>query len=147
MKALFVLPLLLASQAALADDGAVLHCRSLSEAGARLVCYDAIPVARAATPAPTSTPEQRFGMEAAKHAEPEAPKFIESTIPGKFEGWGPNSEFKLANGQVWRVVDGSSADMAPPMQDPHVKIVRNIIGTLFLEIDGTNNSPKVRRVR
>jgi hypothetical protein len=33
------------------------------------------------------------------------------------------------------------------MQDPQVKIVRNIFGTMFLEIAGTNNSPKVRRVR
>jgi hypothetical protein len=163
MKALIALPLLLAGQAALAapaDDSAILHCRSLSEAGARLACYDAIPVARAGAPAPVThaapvpapalTQEQSFGIETIKktevRAEPETPKFIESTIPGKFEGWGPNTQFKLANGQVWRVIDGSSADLAP-MQDPQVKIVRNLFGTLFLEIAGTNNSPKVRRVR
>jgi hypothetical protein len=153
MKALIALPLLLAGQAALAapaDDSAILHCRSLSEAGARLACYDAIPVARASAPAPALTPEQSFGMETVKkaevRAEPETPNFIESTIPGKFEGWGPNTQFKLANGQVWRVIDGSSADLAP-MQNPQVKIVRNLFGTLFLEIAGTNNSPKVRRVR
>jgi hypothetical protein len=153
MKALIALPLLLAGQAAIAapaDDSAILHCRSLSEAGARLACYDAIPVARAGAPtrasAPAPTPEQSFGVETVRKAESETPKFIESTIPGKFEGWGPNTQFKLANGQVWRVVDGSSADLAP-MQDPHVKIVRNIFGTMFLEIAGTNNSPKVRRVR
>jgi hypothetical protein len=145
MKALIALPLLLAGHAAIAapaDDSAILHCRSLSEAGARLACYDAIPVA----PVPMPAPAQSFGMETVKRAEPETPKFIESTIPGKFEGWGPNTQFKLANGQVWRVVDGSSADLAP-MQDPQVKIVRNIFGTMFLEIAGTNNSPKVRRVR
>jgi hypothetical protein len=47
---------------------------------------------------------------------------------------------------VWRVVDGSEAVLAP-MQDPKVRIVRNFFGTTFLEIAGTNNSPKVRRVR
>lgn len=145
MKALIALPLLLAGQAALAalaDDSAILHCRSLSEADARLACYDAIPVARAGA----SAPEQGLAMETVKKAEPETPKVIESTIPGRFEGWGPNTQFKLANGQVWRVVDGSSADLAP-VQDPQVKIVRTIFGTMFLEIAGTNNSPKVRRVR
>jgi hypothetical protein len=155
MKALIALPLLLAAQAAFADDAALLHCRSLSEAGARLACYDAIPVARAGAPAPAASarasapapaPEQSFGMEAVRKAEAETPKFIETAIPGKFEGWGPNTQFKLANGQVWRVVDGSSADLAP-MQDPKVRIVRNVFGTMFLEIAGTNNSPKVRRVR
>jgi hypothetical protein len=52
----------------------------------------------------------------------------------------------LANGQVWRVVDGSSA-VLPGMDNVRVKVVRNVIGTLFMAIDGTNNSPKVRRVR
>lgn len=163
MKASIALPLLLACGAAFAaDDSAILHCRSLSEPGARLACYDAIPAApvsaAAAAPAPVPAParvsaaapaptqEQRFGMETVKPAEPEAPKFIESTIPGRFEGWGPNTRFTLANGQEWRVVDGSEAVLSP-MQDPKVRIVRNVFGTTFLEIPGTNNSPKVRRVR
>jgi hypothetical protein len=44
------------------------------------------------------------------------------------------------------VVDGSSAVLAP-MKNPKVKVARNVFGTTFLEIEGTNNSPKVRRVR
>lgn len=169
MKALLALPLLLAANAAFADDAAMLHCRSLSEAGARLACYDAIPVAHVGAPlasasasapvaapapapaaaltsAPTPTPEQRFGMESVKKAEPETPKFIESTIPGVLTGWGPTTQFTLANGQVWRVVDDSHADLTP-MHDVQVRVVRNFFGTTFLEIAGTNNSPKVRRVR
>jgi hypothetical protein len=166
MKALIALPLLLAANAALADDtasadGAIQHCRSLSDAGARLACYDAIPLTRAGAPvpavshaapaparasAPAPTPEQSFGLDAVKKAEPEPPKFIESTIPGTFSGWGPSTQFTLANGQVWRVVDGSEAVLSP-MHDPQVKITRNFFGTNFLEIQGTNNSPKVRRVR
>lgn len=161
MKVLYALPLLLAAGAALADDAALQRCRALTDTGARLACYDAIPLAPAraaaalapaaavpaapaATPAPT--PEQSFGIATVKRAEPDTPKFIESTIPGAFQGWGPNTQFKLANGQVWRVVDGSEAVLAP-VQDPKVRIVRNVFGTMFLEIPGTNNSPKVRRVR
>lgn len=148
MKSLIALPLLLAANAALADDAAMLHCRSLNESGARLACYDAIPLARTAAPAPapTPTPQQSFGMETVRKPEAETPKFIESTIPGDFTGWGPHSQFTLANGQVWRVIDESSADLQT-MHDPKVRIVRNVFGTLFLEIEGTNNSPKVRRVR
>jgi hypothetical protein len=33
------------------------------------------------------------------------------------------------------------------MGNPKVRIVRNFFGTTFLEVEGTNNSPKVRRVR
>ena len=157
---LLALPLLGATGAALADDAAILNCRAMTDTAARLACYDAIPVgtrspaaaaasgAGTAAPAPAAAPalppEQAFGLEQTKR--PEAPKSIESTIPGRFAGWGPSSMFTLANGQVWKVVDGSSADLQP-MQDAKVRIVRNLFGTMFLEIDGTNNSPKVRRVR
>lgn len=141
------LSLLFVSGTVLADDAALLACRALPDTGARLACYDAIPVgarpaAAAATPA--AAPEQRFGMEQTRPAET-APKSIESTIDGQFSGWGPTTRFKLANGQVWRIADGSSAEFAPATQQK-VRIVRNLLGTMFLEIDGSNNSPKVRRV-
>ena len=149
--------LLFATGAALADDAAVLKCRTLPDTGARLACYDAIPVgapaARAAVAtapaAPAATPEQRFGLEQVK-PEPKAaaaePKSIDSTIDGTFSGWGPNTLFKLSNGQVWRVIDGSAADF-PPVANQQVRIVRNFFGTMFLEVAGSNQSAKVRRVR
>jgi hypothetical protein len=154
LPALLVLSLLSVSGAALADDAAILTCRALGESQARLACYDRIPVgaqpaaaaavaARAAAPAATA--EQRFGLEQVQRKEAE-PQSIESTIEGNFDGWEPGAQIRLANGQVWRVVDGSSAVLTP-MKNPRVKVTRNMIGTLFLEIEGTNNSPKVRRVR
>jgi hypothetical protein len=33
------------------------------------------------------------------------------------------------------------------MKNPKVRVRRGLLGTLFLEIEGTNNSPKVSRVR
>jgi hypothetical protein len=175
MKALLALPLLFACAAAAADDDAILRCRALSDTGARLSCYDAIPVAHgvtsAASPAPTparasapagaavavapvapvaavaaASTEQSFGMNVAKPAAPAPPAFIESTIDGDIDGWGPTTEFKLANGQVWRVIDGSDA-VLPRMHAPQVRIARNLFGNMYLELPGTNNSPKVRRVR
>ena len=150
-----LLSLLCASGAALADDAALLACRSLAETGARLACYDAIPVgarataARAAAPAatPAVTPEQGFGLEQVRRKEdPSQPKQIESTLEGVNEGWGPGTQFKLANGQVWKVSDGSSATLERTT-NAKVKLVRNVFGTTFIEFEGSNNSAKVRRVR
>jgi hypothetical protein len=84
-------------------------------------------------------------MEQVKKKQDDTPKSIESTIVGTFDGWGPNSRIKLANGQVWRVVDNSEAVLAP-VQNPKVRIERNFIGTIFMRVEGTNNSAKVRRV-
>lgn len=145
---LAILSLLCAAGPALADDAAMLKCRALPDGAARLSCYDAIPLGARAAVQPAAAapaPEQTFGMEQVK--KPESPvKSIESTIPGTFAGWGPTSLIKLGNGQVWRIADGSSADLAP-MTDAKARVVRNAFGTIFLEIDGTNNSPKVRRVQ
>lgn len=157
MKAL-PLTLLLLSAAAQADDAAMTKCRALSDGAARLACYDAIPVgarpqAAAAAPAaapvvaaaPARSKEADFGMEAKKQREAE-PKSVTSTVAGDFEGWGPTSQIRLANGQVWRIVDGSQAAL-PRMRDPRVTIERNLFGTLFLKVEGTNHSAKVRRVQ
>ena len=140
LRTSLLLALLGTAGAAFADDTAILACRNLADGAARLACYDAIP----AGARPAAAAVQSFGLE---HKQPEEPaRSVESTIAGNFSGWGPATLFTLANGQVWKVVDGSSADLAP-VTNPPVKIVRNMFGTLFLEIDGTNASPKVRRVR
>lgn len=157
MKALFVL--LFVSGSALADDAAMLQCRAIAGVAARVACYDAIPVGAAAplaapvvAAAAVPTPQQReqaFGMatvQAPKSATPEQDNSISSTIAGKFDGWSGNELIKLSNGQVWRIVDGSSAVLSP-MTNAKVKVERNVIGTYFLTIEGTNNAPKVRRVQ
>ena len=157
MQALFVL--LFVAGSALADDAAMLQCRAIAEVSARVDCYDAIPVGAAAplaapvaAAAAAPTPQQReqaFGMatvKAPKSVTPEQDNSISSTIAGRFDGWSGNELVRLANGQVWRIVDGSSAVLSP-MTDAKVKVERNVIGTYFLKIEGTNNSPKVRRVQ
>lgn len=153
MKAL-PLSLLLLSAAAFADDAAILTCRTLGDTGARLACYDAIQVAAkpavaAAGTAPGTAPvrskEENFGMDAKRQRE-EEPKSVTSTVVGEFQGGGPGSQIRLANGQVWRVIDGSEA-VLPRMRDAQVTIERNMFGTLFLKVGGTNSSAKVRRVQ
>lgn len=143
--------LLFASGAAIADDAAILKCRALADTASRLACYDAIPVGAAAPAArvpvaAARTAEQDFGIETVKKQQPEQPKSIDSTIAGDFAGWRPGSLIRLANGQVWRVVDDSAVEL-DPLRNPKVSITRNMFGTLFLQVEGTNHSAKVRRVQ
>lgn len=151
MKALPFAVLLLASGSALADDAAILKCRTVADVAARVACYDAIPVgvarpaAAAVAAAPARTAEENFGMEAVKRRQAE-PASVQSTVVGDFEGWGPGSQIRLANGQVWRIIDGSEA-VLPRRSDARVTIERNLFGTIFLRVDGSNSSAKVRRVQ
>jgi hypothetical protein len=69
---------------------------------------------------------------------------LRSHIEGRIAGWGPNSRFVLANGQVWQVTDGSSAVIA--LQDPAVRIRRGALSGYVMEIEGLNRAPRVRRV-
>lgn len=165
--------LLFVSGIALADDAALLRCRSIADATARLGCYDALPVTAAGgsaaglpvnagkVPAQTATRVQpvapavatqaapppaqtQFGLED-RAANKGALDAIESTIPGDFEGWSARSTFKLANGQVWQVSDDSAR--AHYITNPKVRIRRGALGAFYIEIQGTNNSPRVKRVQ
>nr|WP_315393866.1 hypothetical protein [uncultured Duganella sp.] len=170
MKALLVL--LAISGTALADDRALLQCRALADVAARVACYDAIPLAaggqataakassaQPATPSQAGAPvatavaaapaavsgEAGFGRDMIAKRNTEELKSIESTVVGTIEGWGPNTRFKLANGQVWRVVDDSS-EWFMERVNPKVVLTRNAIGTIFFEVDGARQPPRVRRV-
>jgi hypothetical protein len=151
MRALCLL--LLFTTVALADDAGVLRCRALEESGARLACYDALVVPAAAAPAAPQSPPagrapakaapEQFGLE---YRKPEAVlDAIDSTLPGRFEGWGPNARFTLANGQVWQVTDDSSG--VHWIDNPKVRVRRGALGVFYLEIEGTNRSPRVKRLK
>jgi hypothetical protein len=169
MKALLLLLTATLSGAALADDAAILRCRAIAEVPARVACYDAMPLSsagaagRAAAPASqpaaavqpaapaaaaavtTSANSARdFGLPEYKRRPADEPNAIESTIVGKFDGWGSNTRFRLANGQVWRVADGSESSTWE-RENPKVTISRNAIGTMFMEVEGSKLAPRVRR--
>jgi hypothetical protein len=154
MKALLLL--LTVSGAALADDAAILRCRAIAEVPARVACYDAMPlsdaapaakaaaIAAAPVPAPAANAAKDFGLSEAKRRPAAEPNEIESTIVGKFDGWGAKTRFRLANGQLWRVADDSEASLWE-RDNPKVKIVRNALGTMFMEVEGSKLAPRVRR--
>ena len=144
MKAMLLL--LSISGVALADDAALLRCRGITDTSARLACYDALVVQTPEEKArqTETTLRERFGLGrlSDKATEPEA---IESTIPGHFEGWFPGASIRLANGQVWQVNDGSSG--VHYIDNPKVRIRHGVFSAYYLEIEGTNRSPRVTRVQ
>jgi len=146
MKPLLLL-MLLASSTAFADDAAVVTCRNLTDPVQRLACYDGIVVpAKPATAAAQSAPvtgkvaEQAFGQQQAVTVNA-----IESTIPGKFEGWNAGQQFTLANGQIWKVVDGSSAFFIG--KDVKVRIEKGVLSGHYMKFEGSTVTPTVRRVK
>jgi hypothetical protein len=144
MKAMLLL--LSISGVALADDAALLRCRGIADTSARLACYDALVVQtpEEKTRQAETSQRERFGLasQSGKATEPEA---IESTIPGHFEGWFPGASIRLANGQVWQVNDGSSG--VHYIDNPKVRIRHGVFSAYYLEIEGTNRSPRVSRVQ
>jgi hypothetical protein len=132
-----------------ADDSAVLRCRAITDAGARLSCYDAIPLGGTTAPAVpaarAASPAAAFGLESRAMPTQSLVPSIESAIEGPFDGWLPRTQFKLANGQVWEISDGSQA--AYDLRNPKVRITRGVSGSFFIAIEGVAQTPRVRRIR
>ena len=173
MKTMFAL--MLVSGAALADDAAMLRCRQVADGPARLACYDAIPLpvtvpvaavpgvpvaAAAAQAAPVAAAAPAAGMVVAAPSRADMENMfgrepavlhgqrletLETTIEGDFDGWVPGQRIRLANGQVWKVVDGS--EDVVDLHNPKVTIKRGLFGAIFLDIDGAHRNPKVTRVK
>ena len=167
-KTLPLLALVLASPAAWADDAGLRNCRAIALASARLACYDALPLAAAGSTSPVQNPVAQpravpaatpaatpIAAAPATSATPSVASFgletpgeklqeIRSRIPGLFEGWRAGDRIRLANGQVWRVVDDSRADYY--LRDPQVTVRRGALGSYLMDIEGANHLPRVRRV-
>lgn len=155
------LMLALAAHQSCVADTELRACRAIADKTARLACYDALPLAAAtaatpaakAMPAPqtaraampaaaASTPAEQFGLSSAQLRQADT---LETEIMGRFEGWRPKQLITLANGQVWRISDDSSA--VYNLQNPRVTVRRGVLGAFYLEIEGVNQSPRVRRER
>jgi hypothetical protein len=163
MKALLtpflLLPLLVQAQV---SETAVRQCRAISDVLQRLACYDQLPLSTplaaatpAAPPSPAPAPAAAAATAPAKPAAPAAnsfglerpadePQQVVSSIEGLFEGWGPRERIRLANGQVWQVVDDSSAVYG--LRNPKVTIKRGALSGFVMDIEGANKRPRVRRV-
>ncbi len=152
------------AQALAQDASSLRQCRALADMAARLACYDAIPLpsvpavsAVPATPAPAARPAMPLAVPVTPAAPAPAPETqfglpapadrvleLVTRYDGLFEGWRPDERIRLANGQVWRVVDGSSG--VYNLNNPKVTIRRGALGRFVLDIEGANKTPTVRRV-
>jgi len=129
---------------AFAQDPGLQKCRAMSDSAQRLACYDALPVAAPAPPAaPARSPLARFGFEDRPQGDELAA--AQSHVAGRYDGWGPRSLIRLANGQVWEVIDGSSGWVGA--NNPKVTVRRGVMDSFFLEFEGLNASPRVRRIQ
>lgn len=135
-KALPFFALMVMSTAAFADEAGMLRCRGLTDPTARLACYDAL--------VPIAKPAEQFGRETTVAAASHVLQSIQSHIPGVFEGWQPNTRIRLANGQLWQVVDGTSGSYR--LVDAKVSVTRGALGSFFLELDAEKRSLRVRRI-
>ena len=159
MKKLPVLLLLAAGSALAADDAALLRCRAMPDAGARLACYDAIPAAAAArapaaaplpaapAAAPVAAPaiNPAFELQSTVRKQSEENVTLATRIVGKFEGWSNGQLIRLENGQVWRVEDDTSEIVY--LDNPKATLRKGMLGSVFLDIEGARGAPRVRRVQ
>ncbi|NGY05831.1 hypothetical protein [Solimonas terrae] len=134
-------------------------CTRLSDAAARLNCYDAAfgrgtdqdgaPAAVPSAPARSSPPAPaEFGAEQlpAPADKPPEVRAIKVHIRGNFEGWEPKTRFELDNGQVWEVVDDKSVYCKPTL-NPEVSIEKGVFGSYFLRVEGLNARAGIRRIK
>jgi hypothetical protein len=152
-KLSLVIVLLTAMHGAHASDDAVKRCRQIGEAAQRLACYDAIQLGTAAAVAapvavPAAAPKapskvEEFGL--AKKAPAAETEVIESQTGASIDGWNSGQIIALANNQKWQIIDGSSAFLGKSLVRK-VKIRRGRLGGFFMEFEGLNQTPRVKRI-
>lgn len=98
-----------------------------------------------------ATAVQQASAEARRAAQAEAPRAaparqpFESTIQGPFTGWNVGTVLTLANGQRWRVVDGSYSTRR--IESPKVRVRPGLVSGFYLQVDGHSPTATVRLVK
>jgi hypothetical protein len=72
-------------------------------------------------------------------------KPIKTKVIGTVAGWEPGTEFKLANGQTWKVLKGS-LKLRKPMENPEVELVPGMMGRWFFHIDEDLPGARIYRI-
>lgn len=133
------------------QEAELLRCAGIPVRDERLACFDALAAGLAtarksgaapAAPVQAKVQAQEFGLEAQPRRD--QLEAIESHIEGLFEGWEAGTVIRLANGQAWRVIDGSSAVLY--LKSPKVRVRRAALGSFMLELEGSNSTARVRRL-
>ena len=70
---------------------------------------------------------------------------ILTRVVGTLTGWEPGTEFRLANGQTWKVLKGHYT-LNKARENPEVKIVPGAAGRWFFRIDDDTPGARVYRI-
>lgn len=135
----------LAAASVAAEPSPLAACRDIAADTARLACYDQLagrPSPVGARPATDVHGATGFGFE--QRRAPRVPDELRSRIVGLFDGWEPRTRFRLENGQVWQVTDGTRG--AYQLQSPGVRITRGVLGNHYLQVDGAAQTIGVKRI-
>ncbi|HSX62525.1 MAG TPA: hypothetical protein VLF18_20250 [Tahibacter sp.] len=102
----------------------------------------------AVRPAPAAV-AHRPAVAAAPHDEPAMPidleiRTIKSRLRGSIASWAPGTEFRLENGQTWKVLKGEIT-LRKPLDAPEILVVPGIAGRWFLQVH--EDYPKARVYR
>lgn len=69
---------------------------------------------------------------------------IRSRLRGSVSSWAPGSEFRLENGQTWKVLKGEMT-LRKPLDAPEILVVPGVAGRWFLQVH--EDYPKARVYR
>jgi len=95
--------------------------------------------------APTPASSSNFGLKVTEEETLNDDTLV-SSILGEFKGWRKNDLLKLANGQVWKVVD-KRARLFYKANSPKITIKKTAFGTFRITLDGTTQSTLVVRTK
>jgi hypothetical protein len=167
--------LLAGANSASADDAALLRCRALPDATARLACYDALPTAAGTSAAPSTTAATAataaVGATAAKVATVAAPASAAAVAAAaaasaQAERFGYERKDELA--EIVSRIPGPFSGWGPrtrftlangqiwqvsdessavyDLRDPKVTVRRATLSGFEMDIEGARRQPRVRRV-
>ena len=153
------------TQSAADASAEIARCTAIADSAARLKCYDAAaPRANGAAAQQAGEAPGRvdgFGLSAPEPVTrvedfgkpPPPPEItqITATVTELARTARGRSIFVLANGQVWRQLDGDDTDVQDPQPGKTMKVAietgLGLLGNYNLTIEGRNASIRVRRVK
>ncbi len=71
---------------------------------------------------------------------------IKTTVAGKFEGWTGRTDFHLANGQTWQVINSDERYFTPPEENVEVEISPAALGGYWMDFPAFKKRVRVRLV-
>ena len=136
------------ASAAGVDDSSLAQCAAVSDAAARLACYDALAGRAPAPSAPVASTPPAAPAPSADFGKPEAKETpsLKARVVGTLKQWEPGLVVKLDNGQTWRVTGEESGYYPNVPENPEVVITKTMFGSYRMEIVAIGRSIKVKRI-